>query len=390
MASAPLERSDPADARCGAGSRVSDTRLAAAQWNTFEDHFTLGEWDDLARSAGEPNPFCESWNLIPALDRFAPGGNVALIHLRVAGELCGLMPLARGTSYYGYPIPNMGGWSHDNMFVGSPMVRGGCEEAFWRELFGWADAHARGALFLHLGWLPEDGSLFEALARAADGQRRAWDIVQRQERALLRSDLSPQSYLEAAMSGKKRKELRRQHKRLAEEGELRFERHCDNTWLDRWIEDFLALEQAGWKGRNHSALADDPRTRDWFTRTMHGAAAAHGRLERLSLSLDGKPIAKLANFIAPPGAFSFKTAFDERFARFSPGVLLQLENLDLLARPDIEWCDSCAAADHPMIERIWREKRAMVRVNVAIGGRLRRTLFRQMLRAETRGKTRGA
>ena len=36
-----------------------------------------------------------------------------------------------------------------------------------------------------------------------------------------------------------------------------------------------------------------------------------------------------------------------------------------------------------MIERIWREKRAMVRVNIAIGGRLRRTLFRQMLRAET-------
>ena len=91
----------------------------------------------------------------------------------------------------------------------------------------------------------------------------------------------------------------------------------------------------------------------------------------------------LANFITPPGAFSFKTTFDERFARFSPGVLLQRENLDLLARGDIDWCDSCAAADHPMIERIWREKRAMVRVNVAIGGRLRRTLFRQMLRSET-------
>ena len=92
----------------------------------------------------------------------------------------------------------------------------------------------------------------------------------------------------------------------------------------------------------------------------------------------------LANFLAPPGAFSFKTAFDERYARFSPGVLLQRENLDLLARGEIQWCDSCAAADHPMIERIWREKRAMVRINVAIGGSLRRKLFRQVLRAELR------
>ena len=88
------------------------------------------------------------------------------------------------------------------------------------------------------------------------------------------------------------------------------------------------------------------------------------------------------------GAFSFKTAYDERYARYSPGVLLQRENLDLLAREDIAWCDSCAAADHPMIERIWREKRAMVRVNVAIGGRLRRAAFRQILRAELARQTR--
>ena len=58
----------------------------------------------------------------------------------------------------------------------------------------------------------------------------------------------------------------------------------------------------------------------------------------------------LATFLTPPGAFSFKTTFDEAFARFSPGVLLQRENLELLARPSIEWTDSCADMDHPMID----------------------------------------
>ncbi|RXZ66671.1 GNAT family N-acetyltransferase [Pelagerythrobacter rhizovicinus] len=363
--------------------------FAASSWNAFQDHFSLAEWDDLARVAAEPNPFCESWNLAPALERFARERNVALVSLQVSGELCGLMPLARAARYFGYPLPNMGNWSHDNMFVGSPLVRSGYEEAFWRELFSWADAHAGGAMFLHLGWIAEDGPLLRALSQVADRQNRAWGVVQREERALLHSGLGPQEYLEAAMSGKKRKELRRQHKRLAEEGELRFERRGDQADVDRWIEEFLALEQAGWKGRNRTALADDSRTCNWFAQTLHGASA-HGRLERLTLTLDGKPIAMLANFITPPGAFSFKTAFDERFARFSPGVLLQLENLDLLEREDVAWCDSCAAADHPMIERIWREKRAMVRVNVAIGGPLRRALFRPILRAESRGKARGA
>lgn len=389
MASASLERSRPAESGSIAETHAPAACLAAPAWRTFADHLTTPEWDGLAHSAGEPNPFCERWTLISALERFAPYTNVALVHLRTAGELCGLMPLARSRSYYGYPIPHLATWSHDNMFVGSPLVRSGCEAAFWHELFGWADVHAGSALFLHLGWMAEDGPLFRALSQVADGQGRPWGVVQREERALLQSELGPQAYLETAMSGKKRKELRRQHKRLAEEGELRFERICDEIALDGWIEDFLALEQGGWKGRNGSALADRPSTRDWFAQTLHGAAE-QGRLERLTLALDGKPIAMLANFIAPPGAFSFKTAFDERFARFSPGVLLQLENLDLLERADVAWCDSCAAADHPMIERIWREKRAMVRVNVAIGGPLRRALFRPMLRAESRGKAKGA
>jgi hypothetical protein len=80
----------------------------------------------------------------------------------------------------------------------------------------------------------------------------------------------------------------------------------------------------------------------------------------------------LANFLAPPHAFSFKTAYDEDLARFSPGVLLQLENLALLDRDDIALTDSCAAPDHPMIDHIWRDRREIVKVSIPIGGRLRR------------------
>lgn len=345
------------------------------------------EWDELADAVAEPNPFYERWALLPALERLGAGADCTIMALRCGGRLCALVPLGRAAAYYGYPLPHRVNWSHDNLFVGSPLVRSGFEERFWRALFGHLDAATGRALFLHLDRLDANGPLFAALARVADGDGRAWGVVQREERAMLRSGLSPQAYFERSLNGKKRKELRRQDKRLAEEGAKGFERRSDGAGLERWIEQFLALEQAGWKGRNGSALADNPRTAGWFAATLHGAAA-RGRLERLSLTLDGAPVAMLANFIAPPGAFSFKTAYDERYARYSPGVLLQRENLDLLAREDIAWCDSCAAADHPMIERIWREKRAMVRVNVAIGGRLRRAAFRQILRAELARQTR--
>lgn len=389
MASAPLEGGETAAMLRRDDVRAQGDRFAVSPWCAFDSPAAIAEWDELASSASEPNPFCESWNLLPALRGFARSGAVDLATLHIAGELCGLMPLARSASYYGYPIPHLGNWSHANLFVGNPLVRRGCEERFWGELFAWADRHPGGALFLHLDRLAEDGPLFAALARTAGAEGREWGLVHREERAFLRSDLDPEAYFEASLTGKKRKELRRQHKRLSEAGALRFERQTGAQDLDAWVGEFLALEQAGWKGRNRSALVDDPATRAWFAHAMHGAAA-HGRLECLRLSLDGAAIAMLANFIAPPGAFSFKTAFDERFARFSPGVLLQRENLELLARDDVDWCDSCAAADHPMIERIWREKRAMVRVNVAIGGPLRRSLFRQVLRAELRKQAKGS
>ncbi len=86
-------------------------------------------------------------------------------------------------------------------------------------------------------------------------------------------------------------------------------------------------------------------------------------------------IARFSSWSRTPGAFSYKTAFDEDFARFSPGVLLQLENLAMLDRKTIDWTDSCAASDHPMIDSLWEERRPIGRLSVAIGGAGRRALF---------------
>jgi hypothetical protein len=94
------------------------------------------------------------------------------------------------------------------------------------------------------------------------------------------------------------------------------------------------------------------------------------------LDLGDRPIAMLVNFLCAPGSFSFKTVFDEEYARFSPGVLIQQENLAILADPAIAWMDSCAAEDHPMINSLWSGRREVVRVSVPLGGAWRVALFR--------------
>lgn len=338
-------------------------------------------WDALSACAAEPNPFHESWYLLAALRAFDPAGVVKLLRFEADGELAGLLPLHAPSRYYRWPVPHLAGWVHANCFLGAPLVARGLEREFWRALLEWTDANAGHGLFLHLAQIPLTGPVHDALEIVLGEQGRLAAVVHREDRAMLASHLSPEAYFEASLSGKKRKELRRQYNRLAEVGDVAMTRTAGDEGLARWIEDFLALEHSGWKGTNGSAIASHQSTTRMFREALFGAAS-QGKLERLTLTLDGEPIAMLANFLTPPGAFSFKTAFDERYARYSPGVLVQRENLALLAQPGIDWCDSCAAADHPMIDHIWRERRPIGHMSIAIGGKLRRALFARLVQAE--------
>ncbi|WP_338240680.1 GNAT family N-acetyltransferase [Aurantiacibacter hainanensis] len=351
-------------------------------WHEFDRRDRIGAWDKLAECATEPNPFYESWYLLPSLRALDASHHVTLLALEADGRLAGLMPLARSRDYYGHPLPHLANWMHPNCFLGQPLVASGFEREFWRALLAWCDRATTLPIFLHLSHIPTDGPLHDALAAVLAEDSRPGAVVHQDERAMLHGETSAEDYFEASLSTRKRKELRRQQRRLAEEGDFQVERLTDYTDIAGWTREFLQLEARGWKGEARSALQCNFATRQIFQHAIAGAAA-RGRLERLALRLDGKPIAMLANFLTAPGAFSYKTAFDEDYARFSPGVLLQRENLALLDREDIAWADSCAAQDHPMIDHIWRQRRAMRRLSIGIGGALRRAAFGAVIRAET-------
>jgi CelD/BcsL family acetyltransferase involved in cellulose biosynthesis len=58
--------------------------------------------------------------------------------------------------------------------------------------------------------------------------------------------------------------------------------------------------------------------------------------------------------------FGWKTAYDESYAKYSPGALLMLDLSEaMLADTRITAMDSCAVSNHPMIDHLWRERRAI-------------------------------
>ncbi len=356
-------------------------RSRLESWRSAITAAFVAEWDNLAAQATETNVFAESWFLRPALEQFDPSGDVRMFTLWDGTELCGLMPVSTSSHYGRWPLPHVQNWMHHNAFLGTPLVRYGYETVFLSEYLASLDSEPGSALFAHIHCIDSNGPLAESLKHVCRSQNRRYALVHRTERALLKRGLSSAAYYEAAVRPKKRKEFRRQKNRLSEEGALTFMRDDSATGLAEWTDAFLALEQRGWKGSNGSALACAPETRTLFAEVLKGAADA-GKLERLDLRLDGKPLAMLVNFISPPGSFSFKTAFDEDYARSSPGVLLQIENLALLDNAAVAWCDSCAVEGHPMIDSLWLDRRSIGRYSVAIGGAGRRAIFATLLKAE--------
>jgi hypothetical protein len=356
--------------------------LVCAPWRRMIAE--LEAWDELAENAAEPNPFFESWYLLPSLESLDKEGEVSILCFVRQGKLCGLLPVVREQQYEGWPLPHLGNWLHWNCFFGTPLVAAGVEAEFWRAVLDWADSNPGFSLFLHLNKVALDGPVYAGLESALVADGRPWGVVVRRERALLSSDLDAESYLANSLCARKRKDLNRRFRRLEELGETEFRWETGFDGIEHWIDDFLALEAAGWKGEAGSGLACDPATEGLFRESLTGAAR-RDRLVRLSLRLNGRPIAMLSTFLTPPGAFGFKTAFDENYSRFSPGFLLEREFLTALKRFDIGWCDSCAAADHSVMNRIWSERRPFGRVSIAIGGPLRRAAFIPILRKEMAG-----
>lgn len=340
----------------------------------------ISHWEKLARHASEPNIFYEHWLLKPAFKYFSTNPDLH-VFLYWAGvpyksDLLGLLPVGPTKQFGRWPVPHIQNWAHHNCFLGTPLVRSGFENQFWCELFKALDEKSWPG-FLHINGLTIGGPLDGSLRAACLRQKRRCDLVFSEARAVLEGYGNAAQYYEDTVRPKKRKELRRQSNRLAELGEVTFCHQTDDGGLKNWIIEFLQLERRGWKGTNGSALDCDSQTRRFFKDTLALAADA-GQLERHDLRLDGKPLAMLVNFISCHGSFSFKTAYDEEYSRFSPGVLLQLENLKILERPGIDWMDSCAAQDHPMIDKIWSGRRHVGRFSIELKGLSRTAIFRSV------------
>lgn len=277
-----------------------------------------GAWDRLAAQSAYPNPF-HGRTLMAA---HAPLGLLdRRLRFVAAGrgeELEALLPFVPNGAWTGMRRSHRV-WLPPHFAVnGTPPVGGrALDEAVEALLAGMARA---GALW-RLPSFALDSPVGRALTAACARRGFAVEAVSVFERAVLHRRPGYDAYMRDHLGAGRRKGLRRQRRRLDERGRVSFARFTQGEGLRSAVEAFLALEAAGWKGRRGTALATRAPGRALTRALFGGAAGVAARAD--VLSLDGRPIAASLALVAGGTAFLLKTAYDEEFRAFAPGILLE-------------------------------------------------------------------
>jgi hypothetical protein len=348
------------------------------QIRVFKDADSLIEhipaWENLAEAALEPNPCYEHWMLLPALRHLGKGKDlrVLLVFAESGGSrpplLCGIFPLERFRHYMSLPVPAWSFWRHNHCGLTTPLVR----KEFAREtigaVFDWIQAESPACHLLEVKYIAGEGPVHQLLVDQFHAMGKLPFVLEWYTRAVFKPMDSAESYLSAVLSGKHRKAFRRRAQLLSELGPLQYTVAGPDAKIQDWIETFLRIEASGWKGKEGSAMACREADRNFLVETVT-AAFQSNHLLMAALTVSGKTIAQNCYFLAGRGSFHFKPAFDEEYARFSPGFHMECELIRYLhSRPEIEWMDSCTNADNELFNRLFRERRTIQTLLVPLRG----------------------
>jgi CelD/BcsL family acetyltransferase involved in cellulose biosynthesis len=259
------------------------------------------------------------------LRAFAPSAKLVLVSAWLGSELRAVLPLIRmRSSLTGLPVRKLVGVANVHCCrLGLAYAPVDDQEqvlrAMWAALKSLPDWDV-----LDFGYVLENNGI-DMVSRdaAADGypvsRVRSWQSLHVDFK-----DLQGETPWMEGTRPKFRSNLRRTRRQLEEQGKVttrRFDK-VDSQILEK----FYQLEASGWKGQQGTAIACDPKTRQFYDDVAQDSANA-GILSLDFLELEGKPIAAHLAFQFHGRYCLAKAAYDESYQRYGPGQLLVHDTL---------------------------------------------------------------
>jgi hypothetical protein len=338
----------------------------------------LSAWASLVSRAAEPNPFFEPDYLIPTVRHRKVA--VTLLTVFEGDDMVACLPLFR----HGRTLLRLPMWGIPNV-LGVPHVDPDYVETAWPLALDFLSTRLDLRRVLRLHRVPVDGSVGPALLAAVDRFRCPAMEPPPVSCPTIRRRPGP-TYLKDTLQARTRLKLgqkRRNFESLLGHPLRLVDRGPDPSAVER----FLALEGSGWKGRAGTAMLSIPGEPDFF-REMCTRFRDRGRLRMLSLEAGDTVVAMRCDVAAGDGLFSLKTSYDERFARFSPGLLLEIDSVTMFHEGPAAWLSSATNYPGSPTFAVYPDRRTLVDA-VAILDPLTRLVLTRLVRPTLRWLRRG-
>lgn len=167
-------------------------------------------------------------------------------------------------------------------------------------------------------------------------------------------------------SGSTRKKLRQDWNRICALGAVEILNDRSEAAVQAAFEAYLAMEAASWKGDRGTALLCN-KDHAAFARRLIAGLAAEGNASVALLSVNGRPAAAQVLLYCASMAYTWKTAFDAKFASYSPGALLVDKVSErLFASEGIDAIESCSP-EGGFLNQLWDGRRATVDLLAHLG-----------------------
>ncbi len=275
-------------------------------------------WDSLSAHALVENPFFDRRHVLAALETLDRGKPLRTLAFEIGdGALAGLF-FYQPRSKIPAPFPVANSLGNEYVLCGTPLVHRDHAEPVIKAWLQQIRAGAVPATWTFAD-IDMDSALVQLIRKEAEASGLGWNSVDTYERAFLtRLPGGFEEHLNQVLSKNRLKDVRRTMRRLGEVGAITLEHVEETAQLEQRLEQFLALENAGWKGEMGTSF---------LARADHAAFARAAYRPGLaaidSLLLDGKPIAMKLSIRNGDIAFTPKIAYDESYKKLGPGMALE-------------------------------------------------------------------
>ena len=330
-------------------SIATATRLLDA-----EGLLALGpEWEELLENALEKNAYYHR-SYCTALLNHIEKRRLQVIAVWTNQALIALMPFISDRQHWAGLMTVNKAWTTDYTTTSIPLIdRRHTDDA----VAGLVDAMGAPMTGSNLWLMPNmniEGPVTTALKAGFAKRALPFQTFDPFNRAVLARRGTFEDHMKEHLSKKRRKDLRRNRKRLDELGTVTWTAHDHGAELDEAVDAFLRIEASGWKGERGTALDCTDTTRA-FAQQAFGSGNGDGVTRADVLRLNGTPIAINLTLLSGDTGFTIKCAYDEAYKSQSAGLLLEEEMIRSVLEDNwIERLDSSAVSGH-LITSFWNE-----------------------------------